>query len=141
MNRKSIIALIIAFSMMLGMTLTSCGGSKQPENLESFLKSNSEVEAQIKEAADSNAGLTLDIKENTVTYKYDLSVITGADEETIKDPAMIETLTSALDGSKDTFISLCQNLESQTNISGIQLVVEYTYGDEVLSSKTYTAEG
>ena len=63
------------------------------------------------------------------------------DEETIKDPAMIETLTSALDGSKDTFISLCQNLESQTNISGIQLVVEYTYGDEVLSSKTYTAEG
>lgn len=136
--KKSVIALVIVLSMLFGITLTSC--AKKPQDLESFIKNNDEVKEEIQSAADT-AGLSVDIKGNEVTYSYDVSGIEGIDEETIKEPAMLETLQSTLDSQSESFVDLCKKLEEQTGFTGIKMIVTYTYGDEVLATQTFTSEG
>ena len=136
--KKSVISLTIALSMLFGINLTSC--AKKPQDLESFIKNNEEVKQEIESAADT-AGLSVDIKGNVVTYSYDLATIEGVEEETIREEAMIETLQSTLDSQSESFVGLCKKLEEQTGFTGIQMVVNYTYGSEVLATQTFTSAG
>ena len=136
--KKSLISLILVLSMLFGLSLTSC--AKKPQDLESFIKNNEEVKKEIESAADT-AGLKVDITGNVVTYSYDLATIEGVEEETIREPAMLETLQSTLDSQGDSFVGLCKKLEEQTGFTGIQMVVNYTYKDEVLATQTFTSAG
>ena len=138
MNKKTVIALVIALAMMLGISLSSC--AKQPDTLESFLNSNQSVMEEIQSTADS-AQMDVKVSGNTVTLTYDLANVAGATEETVKDPVMIETLETSLDGMSSTLVESCKELESRSGISGIQMEVNFTFGDEVLVSKTYTSAG
>ena len=54
---------------------------------------------------------------------------------------MVEQLTSTLESTGDTFSGLCKQLEEESKIEGIQIVVNYTYGDEVIVTKTFNSSG
>ena len=138
LKRSNIIAMMLALSMLFGLGLTSC--AKKPQDLESYINSNDDVKQELQQTAD-DAGMTIDIKGNEITYSTDLSKLEDVKEETIKEPEMVEKLQDALDGQKDTFVALCKELEEKTELSGIKMVVNYTYGDEVLATQTFSAEG
>lgn len=138
MNKKSVIALVLTLSLLFISGLTAC--AKKADTLENFLQSNEDVKKEIQDAADAS-GLSVEIKGNEVTYSFDLSTIQGADEKTLKDPAMIEKLEESIDNQGSTFVDLCKSLEEKTGFTGIKMIVNYTYKDEVLISRTYTSEG
>ena len=88
-----------------------------------------------------NYVITVNFKGNDVVYTYDLSSINNVTEEVIKSDMMKEQLASALDSTADTFVGLCKQLEEESKIEGIQIIVNYTYGDEVIVTKTFNSSG
>ena len=136
-NRKnSVFVIVLSMILMSSLIFASC--ASKPDNLESFLKSNEEVKTDIDAAAES-AGMTVEVKGNDVIYTYDLSNIDGVTEEMLKDEAMIGTLETSLDSMKSTFVDTCAELEEKTGFTGIQMIVNFTYGDDVLVTRTFTS--
>jgi len=137
MKKKSIITLIIGLTLVMVMFLTSCG-NKAPQTMEDYVSSNEEVQQQIQDAADAS-GLAVEIKGNDVIYTYDLSTFEGMNEELAKSDTMKSNLESALDAASPTFENLCSQLEEESEIQGVQIIVNYTFGDEVVVTKSFTA--
>ena len=137
MKRKSLIALLLTFVMSLSLMATACSS---PKTIEEYIQKDKEAAEQVQKAADT-AGLTVDFSGNDVVYTYDLASIDNVTEDVIKSDMMKEQLTSALDSTTDTFVGLCKQLEEESKITGIQIVVNYTYGDEVIVTKTFNASG
>jgi hypothetical protein len=137
MKRKSMVALLLAFVMSFSLMATACSS---PKTIEEYINKDKEAAEQVQKAAD-NAGLTVDFSGNDVVYTYDLSSINNVTEDVIKSDMMKEQLASALDSTSDTFVGLCKQLEEESKISGIQIVVNYTYGDEVIITKTFNSSG
>lgn len=135
-RRKSIFAIVLSMILMSSLVFVSC--ASKPDNLESFLKSNEDVKKDIDAAADA-AGMSVEVKGNDVIYTYDLSTIDGVTEDMLKDEAMINTLQSSLDSMEDTFVETCKKLEEETGFTGIKMIVNFTYGDEVLVTQTFTS--
>ena len=138
MNKKGFIALLLTFVMSLSMIATSC--SKTPQTIEEYINNDKESMEKVQEAADT-AGLEVSFSGNDVVYSYDLSTIDGVTEEVIKSDIMKEQLTSALDSTGDTFVGLCKQLEEESKIEGIQIVINYKYGDEIIVTKTFNSSG
>ena len=139
MKRKSIIALIITFAMVMSLFITSCG-SKEPETIESFVNSNKEAADQIKEAAE-NSGLDVTITGNDVIYTYDLKNFEGMTDELAKSDVLKESLASALSANASSFTELCGQLEEESKIEGIQIIVTYTYDGETLVTQKFNKDG
>ena len=139
MKRKSIIALIITFAMVLSLFITSCG-SKEPETIESFVNNNKEAADQIKEAAE-NSGLDVTITGNDVIYTYDLKNYEGMTADLAKSEQLTSSLEAALTQSEESFVNLCSQLEEQSKIEGVQIIVNYSFEDEVLVTKTFNSSG
>ncbi|MBQ3292601.1 MAG: DUF4854 domain-containing protein [Mogibacterium sp.] len=139
MKRKSIIALIITFAMVMSLFITSCG-SKEPETIESFVNSNKEAADQIKEAAE-NSGLDVTITGNDVIYTYDLKNYEGMTADLAKSEQLTSSLEAALTQSEESFVNLCSQLEEQSKIEGVQIIVNYSFEDEVLVTKTFNSSG
>ena len=137
MKRKSMVALLLAFVMSFSLMATACSS---PKTIEEYINKDKEAAEQVQKAADT-AGLTVDFSGNDVVYTYDLSSINNVTEDVIKSDMMKEQLASALDSTSDTFVGLCKQLEEESKISGIQIVVNYTYGDEVIITKTFNSSG
>lgn len=137
MKRKSMIAMLLAFVMSFSLMATACGS---PKTIEEYIEKDKEAAEQVQKAADT-AGLTVDFSGNDVVYTYDLASIDNVTEEVIKSDMMKEQLSSALDLTTDTFVGLCKQLEEESKIEGIQIVVNYTYGDEVIVTKTFNSSG
>ena len=137
MKRKSMIAMLLAFVMSFSLMATACGS---PKTIEEYSEKDKEAAEQVQKAADT-AGLTVDFSGNDVVYTYDLASIDNVTEEVIKSDMMKEQLSSALDSTTDTFVGLCKQLEEESKIDGIQIVVNYTYGDEVIVTKTFNSSG
>jgi uncharacterized phage infection (PIP) family protein YhgE len=137
MKRKSIVAMLLAFVMTFSLMATACGS---PKTIEEYINKDKDAAEQVQKAADT-AGLTVNFKENDVVYTYDLSSINNVTEEVIKSDMMKEQLASALDSTADTFVGLCKQLEEESKIEGIQIIVNYTYGDEVIVTKTFNSSG
>ena len=137
MKRKSMVALLLAFVMSFSLMATACSS---PKTIEEYINKDKEAAEQVQKAAD-NAGLTVDFSGNDVVYTYDLSSINNVTEDVIKSDMMKEQLASALDSTSDTFVGLCKQREEESKISGIQIVVNYTYGDEVIITKTFNSSG
>ena len=139
MKKKSIIALILSLALVMALFLTSCG-SKTPQTLEDYVNSDEETSEQIEEVAETS-GLQVEIKGNDVIYTYDLASYDGMNEDLAKSEQMISSLTSALDKTSDSFTGLCSQLEEETEIEGVQIIVNYTFGDEVLVTSTFNKDG
>lgn len=137
MKRKSMIAMLLAFVMSFSLLATACSS---PKTIEEYIAKDKEAAEQVQKAADT-AGLTVDFSGNDVVYTYDLASIDNVTEDVIKSDMMKEQLASALDSTTDTFVGLCKQLEEESKISGIQIVVNYTYGDEVIVTKTFNSSG
>jgi hypothetical protein len=137
MKRKSMVALLLAFVMSFSLMATACGS---PKTIEEYIEKDKEAAEQVQKAADT-AGLTVDFSGNDVVYTYDLASIDNVTEDVIKSDMMKEQLSSALDSTTDTFVGLCKQLEEESKIEGIQIVVNYTYGDEVIVTKTFNSSG
>ena len=137
MKRKSMVAMLLAFVMSFSLLATACSS---PKTIEEYIAKDKEAAEQVQKAADT-AGLTVDFSGNDVVYTYDLASIDNVTEDVIKSDMMKEQLASALDSTTDTFVGLCKQLEEESKISGIQIVVNYTYGDEVIVTKTFNASG
>ncbi len=137
MKRKSMVALLLAFVMSLSLMATACSS---PKTIEEYVAKDKEASEQVQKAADT-AGLTVDFSGNDVIYTYDLASIDNVTEEVIKSDMMKEQLASALDSTTDNFVGLCKQLEEESKIEGIQIIVNYTYGDEVIVTKTFNSSG
>lgn len=137
MKRKSLIALLLTIVMSLSVFATSCS---KPKTIEEYVAKDKEASEQVQKAADT-AGLTVSFEENDVVYTYDLASIENVNEEVIKSDMMKEQLSSALDSTTDTFVGLCKQLEEESKIEGVQIVVNYTYGDEIIVTKTFNSSG
>jgi hypothetical protein len=137
MKRKSMVAMLLAFVMSFSLLATACSS---PKTIEEYIAKDKEAAEQVQKAADT-AGLTVDFSGNDVVYTYDLASIDNVTEDVIKSDMMKEQLSSALDSTTDTFVGLCKQLEEESKIEGIQIVVNYTYGDEVIVTKTFNSTG
>lgn len=137
MKRKSMVAMLLAFVMSFSLLATACSS---PKTIEEYIAKDKEAAEQVQKAADT-AGLTVDFSGNDVVYTYDLASIDNVTEDVIKSDMMKEQLSSALDSTTDTFVGLCKQLEEESKITGIQIVVNYTYGDEVIVTKTFNSSG
>jgi len=138
MKGKRILAIIVGLVLVMAMMLSAC--SKEPETLENYISKDSEAADQINEAADS-AGLDVQITGNDVIYTYDLKNFEGLDAELAKSETMINSLTQSLESSGTTFTSLCSQLEEESKIEGIRIIVNYNYDGETLVTKTFDASG
>jgi len=107
------------------------------ETLEGFLQKNPTTMEQVKNSGDEH--MTVDVKENSIIYVYDLSTMDGVTEDAALSNDMKEKLDSALDQYSSTFSGLCDTLESATDIHGIKILVKYTYGSKVISEKEFAA--
>lgn len=132
MKKKSIILLVVL--MVACLALTACGGgaTKADPTLESWMAEHPEEmdDVEIEE------GMEVSFEENTLVYKYDLTVL-EIDEETATSDVLIEALEEGLAQEEDTFLGVADSLESETGIDGITVKVIYTYGDTVLVEKTF----
>lgn len=138
MKRKSIIALLLTFVMSMSIFAASC--SKKPETIEEYVNNNQEEMEEVKKTADES-GLAIDFSGNDVIYSMDLASMEGVTEDIVKSDVMKDNLVSALEGLTDRFTGLCGQLEEQSGIKGAQIIVNYTYGDEVIVTKTFNSSG
>lgn len=138
MKKKSIISILISFTMIFAMILSAC--SKEPDTLEKYISSNEEDKQQIEQVA-QDAGLEVTITGNDVNYTYDLKNFEGMTDELAKSDVLKESLASALSANASSFTSLCGQLEEESKIEGIQIIVTYTYDGETLVTQKFNKEG
>lgn len=138
MKKKGLVALLITFVMMMSVMASACNSA--PKTIEEYVNKDKDAMEEVQKAADSS-GLTVSFKGNDVIYTYDLAGLSGVTEDVVKSDLMVEQLTSALENTGSTFASLCKQLEDESKISGVQIVVNYTYGDEVIVTKTFNSSG
>ena len=64
----------------------------------------------------------------------------GYTEDIAKSDELKDSLSNSLDGAKETFGGIAKSIQEATQIEGIRTVVNYSWGDEVLVSRSFTAE-
>lgn len=137
MKRRNLIALFMMLAVLTAMCFTACG-SKEPPTLEKYVQDNPEVQESIDAAVgDSNVGV--EIKGNEIVYTFDLASMQQFTEETAKSDDVIKALDDALTAASGTFGGISKSMEEATEIEGISTIVNYTWGDEVLVTKTFTS--
>ena len=141
MKKTNYIALILIVCFAFCFALTACG--KKPsggstKTLESVATKDSSMLEEIKRNMEANEGLTIEIKGNDLIYTYDMAVL-GSDPDTLRSDAMKAALDAELDKQKAVFGNICKTIEDELGINGIQTIVNYTAGDELLTSKTFTS--
>lgn len=125
MKKKTLIlSLVLALLMAMSMMLAGCGSG--PANLEEYINSDEELASEIESY--STSGMTIDIKENTLTYtyKYDQTF----DESTA---ALMSTeLEKAMDSMGSTFEDVRDTLIEETGFSDITVKIVYTDGNDAV---------
>ena len=140
MKRK---VLLVLLAMLVGMSMimAACSGggtaSDEPMTLEKYVQGDEEVQQSIDRAM-SDSNVLVEIKENAIIYSFDLSKMDGYTEELVQTEEIQSALQSALDSAGSTFGGIAKNIEEASGISGITTVVNYTWGDEVIVTKTFT---
>ncbi|MBQ3428569.1 MAG: DUF4854 domain-containing protein [Mogibacterium sp.] len=136
--------LLVLLAMLVGMTMimASCGGGgstpEEPMTLEKYVKDDAEVQNAI-DSAMNDSNVLVEIKENAIIYTFDLSTMEGYTEELAHSEEIQAALQSALDSAGGTFGGIAKSIEDASGITGITTVVNYTWGDEVVVSKTFTS--
>lgn len=136
--KKSVTIALSVFSIA-ALLLAGCTKSA-PKTVESIIGSNEDVEEAIQSGASENS-VEVEIKENTITYNYDLSAVEGITDEMLKDEEFIESLVSSLDSLTDSMTSVAATVEKQTGIEGVVIKVFYNYGGKEIANATFTSAG
>lgn len=128
------------FVITLIMLLAFAACSSQPKTIEDYIAKDKDMQQDINETADQ-AGMKVDVKENTITYTYDISNLSDdITDELAKSDELKASMETALDGAASTFVGLCKQLEDETKIKGVKMVVKYVYNDYVITERTFTSE-
>lgn len=143
MKRK---VLLILLAMLVGIAMimtTACstGGStadEEPMTLEKYVEGDPEVQQSIDRAM-SDSNVLVEVKENSIVYSFDLSKMDGYTEELVHTEEIQSALQSAIDGAGGTFGGVAKQVEETSGLTGITAVVNYTWGDEVIVTKTFTS--
>ena len=145
MKKKSIFVLLLVLVLTASLSMTACGkkggsggSSDKPETLEQYAVNNPDVQKSIDDAT-SQSDVEVEIKGNDVIYSFELSKMEGYTEDVAKDPAVVENLQKALDNAGPTFGGIAKTLEGATGISGIHVIVYYTYEGETLATQTFSS--
>ena len=138
MKNKGLIALLLTIVMSMSLLATAC--SSTPKTLEEYINSNQEEMEQVQAVADESK-MQIEFNENDVIYSYDISSMENLTEEVAKSDIMKDNLSSSLESLSDRFVGLCGQLEEKSQIEGVQIIVNFTYGDEILVSKTFNSQG
>lgn len=136
MKKRTLIVLMI-MAVITAFCFTACG-SKEPMTLEKYVKDNPDVQESI-DSAMNDSNVLVEIKENDISYTFDLSKMEGYTEELAKSDEIVSALEQALGAAGTTFGGICKSLEESTEITGITTTVNYTWADEVLVTKTFTS--
>ena len=137
-RQRTYFILLMVLAVVTVMCFTACGGKDEPMTLEKYVQDNADVQESIDNAmAESN--VLVEIKENAIIYTFDLSTMEGYTEELAKNDAIKEALEKALNDAGPTFGGIAKSIEESSEIQGISTVVNYTWGDEVLVTKTFTS--
>lgn len=136
--------LLVLLAMLVGMTMimASCGGGssspEEPMTLEKYVKDDAEVQQAI-DSAMNDSNVLVEIKENAIIYTFDLAAMDGYTEDLAHNEEIQAALQSALDAAGSTFGGIAKSIEDASGITGITTVVNYTWGDEVVVTKTFTS--
>ena len=136
MNKK-IITAAISFILVFAMLLSACS-KKEPDTLESLMKSDSEVLGSIQQEAESN-GVKLSISGNEITYEYDISNQNDVDEKMLENEEYIKKYNTALDAGAGIFEDYVKQTEETSGIEGLSMVVKYTYKGKEIASRVFTS--
>lgn len=112
---------VLVLVLAVSISFASCGG---PKTLEEYVNSNQETKQEI-ESAGNGTGLEVSIKGNVVNYTYKYTTTYTDDQVEI----LKKSLESAMKKSEATFSNIATQLEKETEIDGISIVVEYFNGD------------
>ena len=141
--KKKILLVLLAMLVGMAMIMTACGGGsgtaeEEPMTLEKYVADDPEVEQSIEQAM-SDSNVLVEIKENAIIYTFDLSTMEGYTEELAHTEEIQAALASALDAASGTFGGIAKNIEEASGLTGITTVVNYTWGDEVVVTKTFSS--
>ena len=138
MKNKKILSVLAVIAVLAMMLFTACGSKAEP-TLESYVNDNEEVKTELDEAvaAQDTEGMKVDIQGNDIVYTFDLASFEGLTEEQAKDDSVKTALEAALEENADAFKGVASEIGEKTEIKGIRVIVNYTYGDEVIASATF----
>ena len=107
--------------------------------LEEYMTAHPDVWKASVAGAEKTEGLTIDVKDNTIYYYYDLSQM---GEGFTKDLALQskDALDEAMINMKSTFGGVCSTLEGATGVEGIHTNVNYMWEDELITSMDFTTD-
>jgi hypothetical protein len=160
MKKKSLLILLLILTLCVSLFMTACGGSSSSDSAapaDTAEEAEEVVEETEKTLEDMNAeenfldditdesgemnGVAISFEGNDVIYTYDFSNTEGVTEEAMKDPTVVNSLQEALETGASDFVDMVKELESQTGITGIRVVVNYTWADDILCTATFDSEG
>ena len=160
MKKKSLLILLLILTLCVSLFMTACGGSSSSDSAtpaDTAEEAEEVVEETEKTLEDMNAeenfldditdesgemdGVVISFEGNDLIYTYDFSKNTDVTEEAMKDPVVVDSLQQALDTGSSDFVEMVKQLESQTGITGVRIVVNYTWGDDILCTAAFDSEG
>ena len=169
MKKKTALILVLIFTLAAALFMTSCGSdsSEEPAQTPEETAAESEETAEAEEPAaepeetapktfedyanenkdtlssfqnSDEGGVRVTAEGNDLVYTYDMSKAGDYTKEQITSEEVISALDESSDSNKSSFASVAKTLEEQTEISGIRVVIRYTWKDELLLEKVYTSQ-
>ena len=157
MKKKSLLILLLILTLCVSLFMTACGGSSSSDSAAPADAAEEAVEEAEKTLEDMNAeenfldditdesgemdGVAISFEGNDVIYTYDFSKNTDVTEEAMKDPVVVDSLQQALETGASDFVDMVKELESQTGLTGIRVVVNYTWEEDILCTGTFDSQG
>jgi PBP1b-binding outer membrane lipoprotein LpoB len=137
---KRSITVLLSVLMIAALMLSGCSKESEPKTLESVVNSDSSIAEDITSSTEGS-GVTVDIKENTVTYTYDFANIESITDEVVAQEEFVNQIETALAGQESTFVGVAKTCEEETGVNGVLVKVIYKYKDKELVSSTYDVNG
>ena len=135
---KRPVTLVLSLLTITALLITGCTKESAPKTVESIVNSDEQIASTIKGGADES-GVNVDIKDNNITYSYDISSVDGITEEMLENEEFSKSLQTSLDGQKTHLAGICKSIEEQAGLEGVVVKVVYTYGDKEILSTTVTS--
>jgi cell division protein ZapA (FtsZ GTPase activity inhibitor) len=146
MKKGNRFVLIMTLAVITAMVFTACGSKKQ-QTLESYVNDHPEIKAEIDEqiGADEYNGITVEFSGNDMIYNFDLSSNESITEEMAKSEEIKTALDEGLAGQEESFKAAANTVlksikEDGGTIDAIRVIVNYNYGDELITSATFDSD-
>ncbi|MCB6994258.1 DUF4854 domain-containing protein [bacterium 210820-DFI.6.37] len=130
---KRILSASLILSLLVAMTILFAGCGSTPETLEEYVNSDAEAKEMIESFSSGTDGMTVEVKDNTLIYKY--TYPQTFDKDIIDQ--MSSQIEKTIAGSKDSFESVADTLEEGSGIENVTVKVVYEDG---AGTEIYSAE-